>query len=76
MTLKKFDFSHNMRKSDQISKMYLEFGLTLIEHIKHIPNGVVLFFCSHAVMKECRDLFVLTGIMRELDKIKPSFVEP
>jgi hypothetical protein len=56
--------------------MYLEFGLTLIEHIKHIPNGVVLFFCSHAVMKECRDLFVLTGIMRELDKIKPSFVEP
>ncbi|MEM3587462.1 MAG: helicase C-terminal domain-containing protein [Candidatus Jordarchaeaceae archaeon] len=51
----------------------LDYGYTIVELIKHIPNGTIVFFPSYELMNDMLDLWEKHGI---LDKLQiPAFFE-
>lgn len=51
----------------------LDYGYTIVELIKHIPNGTIVFFPSYELMNDMLDLWEKHGI---LDKLQtPAFYE-
>jgi chromosome transmission fidelity protein 1 len=71
-----FDFTYGKRMS-----MINGTGHTLLNFIRHIPDGVVVFFPSYAYLDQCVSTWRerrhgLKSVWEQLSTIKPVFLEP
>jgi Rad3-related DNA helicase len=50
-------------------------GETIVDIIKHVPDGVLLFFSSYAIMEESINRWNKSNIWSKLNEIKCAFKE-
>uniref|UniRef100_A0A0P4WD16 Regulator of telomere elongation helicase 1 homolog n=1 Tax=Scylla olivacea TaxID=85551 RepID=A0A0P4WD16_SCYOL len=51
-------------------------GQTIVNLARVIPDGLLVFFPSYTVMKDCQEDWQTSGVWSRLSEIKPIFVEP
>jgi len=51
-------------------------GQSVINIIRVVPNGVLIFFPSYSLMKSVREAWQNSGLWSKLEGIKPVFLEP
>ncbi|EEA06228.1 DNA repair helicase family protein [Cryptosporidium muris RN66] len=51
-------------------------GSTVLDSVKRIPGGVLLFFASYTLMDQAINLWTIQGLMDRIKALKSVFVEP
>ncbi len=66
-------FSHVYRNNP---KYISSLGRTILSFCPVIPNGLLVFFTSYAMLNVCRNSWQASGIWAQIQRIKAIFVEP
>lgn len=57
-------------------KYLLSLGHSIINIIRVVPNGVLIFFPSYSLMNSSREFWQASGLWTKIEAIKPIFLEP
>lgn len=68
-----FDSRFTNRSNEQYP---LALGQSIIEYCRIIPDGILVFFSSYAVLRKTQEFWQLKGIWDRLGTLKACFVEP